>query len=73
MVVSDLHLADGESGLDAITAVRSTLGRSVSAIIVTGDTSQVMRGLALDAHTRMASKPIQADEMLSLLKELLRD
>ncbi len=72
VVVSDLHLADGESGLDAITAVRSTLGRNVSAIIVTGDTSQGMRGLALDAHIRMASKPIQADEMLSLLKELLR-
>ncbi len=71
VVVADLHLADGESGLDAITAVRNTLGRNIGAIIVTGDTSQLMRGLALDAHTRMASKPIQADEMLSLLQELL--
>ena len=72
VVVSDLHLADGESGLEAIAAVRTTLGRNLGAIIVTGDTSQVMRGLARDAHTRIASKPIQADEMLSLLKELLQ-
>ena len=71
VIVSDLHLADGESGIEAITAVRKAVGRNIGAIIMTGDTSAVIRGLALDARMRIASKPVHADEMLRLLQELL--
>jgi len=38
---------------------------------MTGDTSAVIRGLALDTRMRIASKPVHADEMLRLLQELL--
>jgi hypothetical protein len=40
-------------------------------VIVTGDTSSAVRELKHDERVRMASKPINADELLTLLRELL--
>jgi len=51
--------------------VRKVLDRSTAAVLVTGDTSSAIRELGRDAQLRITSKPINADEMLSLIKELL--
>lgn len=72
LLVSDYHLKEDQTGLDVITAVRETLARNVPAILVTGDTSTAIRKLPRDASLRLASKPIDADELLTLIHELLR-
>jgi PAS domain S-box-containing protein len=72
VIVSDFHLGNGSNGVDAIAAIRSALGRTTKAILVTGDTTsemdqQCQSGPAL----RLVRKPVAADELLRTLRELL--
>jgi signal transduction histidine kinase/CheY-like chemotaxis protein len=53
LVVADLRLADGESGIRAVRALRSELGYPVPAIIVSGDT-----GTRADREVRAAGLPL---------------
>jgi signal transduction histidine kinase/CheY-like chemotaxis protein len=71
LLVSDYHLKEDQTGLDVITAVREVLARNLPAILVTGDTSSAIRKLPRDSSLRLASKPIDADELLTLIHELL--
>jgi CheY-like chemotaxis protein len=71
LLVTDYHLQEGETGLQLITALREKLGVSLRAVLMTGDTSSAMEQVPRDPHLRVASKPIDADEMLALLRALL--
>lgn len=71
LLVSDYHLSDGETGTQVIAALREELGRSLPSILTTGDTSSAIKHLPRDPHLRITSKPIQAEELLALLRELL--
>ena len=70
-IVTDYHLSRGETGIEVIAAAREHLGASCKAVLVTGDTSSAVQALSCDAHLRIASKPVNADQLLSLLKSLL--
>jgi hypothetical protein len=39
--------------------------------LITGDTSSAIRDLTVDDLVRVASKPIKADELLAIMRELL--
>jgi len=71
LLITDYHLQDGETGTDVIRAVRGIAGGRLAAILVTGDTSSTIRDLAPEERTRVASKPINADEFLGLVKALV--
>jgi two-component system, sensor histidine kinase len=71
LLITDYHLRDGELGTQVIGAVRGKASAGVKAVLVTGDTSAVVKQMAGDPHLRIASKPINAEELLSLLSELL--
>jgi PAS domain S-box-containing protein len=73
VLVTDYHLGGEDTGLQAITAVRSLQGPALRAVLVTGDTSSAVRELACDAHTGIASKPINADDLLALIEALRAD
>ena len=70
VVITDYHLGEGETGMQVIERLRARLGESLKAVLVTGDTSSAMRELPRHPLTRLASKPMQADELLNLLREL---
>jgi len=72
LLVTDYHLGDGGTGTELITAARLVLKRDLKAILVTGDTSSAVRELRCDAHLRLASKPINANELIGLIGELLK-
>jgi signal transduction histidine kinase/CheY-like chemotaxis protein len=72
LVISDYHLGDGKTGSDVIAAARDALGSGLRAILVTGDTSSAIKELQRDEHLRIASKPINPDELLGLIQTLLR-
>ena len=72
LIVADYHLADGETGLQVIDSLRSTLGKSIKAVLITGDTSAAVHVVANDNQLRLASKPVNADTFLALIEELLR-
>ena len=42
-------------------------------VLVTGDTSSAIKKLPQDELLRVASKPVDADELLTLIRELLDD
>jgi two-component system CheB/CheR fusion protein len=70
LLVTDYHLGNDDTGVQVITEVRARLGPLLPAILITGDTSSAMRDLKCDAQLRTASKPINPDELLGLVREL---
>ena len=73
LLVTDYHLEADRTGTEVIAAAREVFGASLKAILVTGDTSSVVRELRADANLRIASKPVNSNELLSLVRSLLRD
>jgi two-component system, sensor histidine kinase len=50
--------------------VRETLDKTLKAVLITGDTSTAIKELPRDPHLRFASKPVRADELLTLIEAL---
>ena len=73
LLVTDYHLADGELGTQVIAAVRQALGRPLKAVLVTGDTSSVVKDMQSDPQLRITSKPINAEALLNVLSALLAE
>jgi len=71
LLITDYHLGDGEIGTEVITRVREALGFPLKAVLMTGDTSTAIADLPRDPGMRVASKPVNADELLTLLRALL--
>jgi PAS domain S-box-containing protein len=71
LLITDYHLAGGETGTEVISSVRGILSADLPTVLITGDTSNAVKELQHDDNVRMASKPINADELLALLRELL--
>jgi two-component system CheB/CheR fusion protein len=71
VVVADYRLDRRQTGTDVLRAARTKLGPHVKAILVTGDTSSEMRELHRDRHLRIISKPIDADELLTVIQTVL--
>jgi two-component system, sensor histidine kinase len=70
LLICDYHLS-GESGIQVIAALRGILGASLPALLITGDTSSAIKQPSDDRYLRFTIKPIQADELMTLLRELL--
>ena len=70
VVITDYHLGNGETGMQVIAGLRARLGESLRVVLVTGDTSAAMHELPRDPLMRLASKPMEADQLLELLREL---
>lgn len=71
LLVTDYHLSEGETGVQVISALRAELGRSVKTVLMSGDTSSAVKDLPNDDTFRVASKPVNADELLGMLGALL--
>lgn len=71
LVIADYHLQKGETGIQVIAAARHAAGERLGAILVSGDTSSTLRDVKSTDRLRIASKPIQADQLLSIVTELL--
>jgi two-component system, sensor histidine kinase len=71
LVIADYHLQGGETGIEVIAAARSCVGEHLGAVLVSGDTSSTLRDVKATDRLRIVSKPIRADELLSLITELL--
>ncbi len=58
LVIADLRLANGASGLDAIRALHAELGFAVPALIVSGDTAITTEGEVHAAGFSLLPKPV---------------
>lgn len=71
LLITDYHLAAGETGTQVMAAVRGAIGKPLKAILMTGDTSSAIQELGADDLLRIVSKPILAEELLALIALLL--
>jgi DNA-binding response OmpR family regulator len=58
LIVADLRLADGRSGIDAVRSLRHELGLPVPAIVVSGDTGTRAEREAKAAGLMLLPKPV---------------
>ena len=71
LIVADLRLRFGSSGMDAIEAVRDALGRTVPALIITGDTSvDALRQARIHGYP-VLHKPVRPVKLRAALSQLL--
>jgi CheY-like chemotaxis protein len=68
LVISDFHLLDGSNGVEAVAAIRSEFGQDLPAFIVSGDTSKVVNEARSLSNSKLMSKPVNIDLLLSLAK-----
>ena len=57
--------------MTVITAMREAVDPMLKTLLITGDTSSVVRKIPQDPNLRIISKPVDADEMLNLLEVFL--
>ncbi len=69
-VVSDLRLAHGEDGVDAIMRVQAMLPAPVPAVLITGDTSQNEVRRAHESGHTVLFKPVQPRDLVNVLSRL---
>jgi hypothetical protein len=65
LIVADLRLAGGVSGIDAVAQLRAHLGTPIPALIVSGDTAPAARDEAAAAGITLLAKPLVADELMA--------
>jgi len=69
LVLSDFNLPGRMNGIDSIAAVRKALGRNIPAVVLTGDIrSEVLEAIARH-DVRIATKPVNADQLMRLISE----
>jgi signal transduction histidine kinase/CheY-like chemotaxis protein len=71
IIIADLHLDNGETGVEAIDEVRKAIRTEVPAIIVTADYSAKAAAKVAFLGLELLKKPIKPAEMRSLLSFLL--
>jgi two-component system, sensor histidine kinase len=71
VIVADYQLAGGATGIEAISAIRIMLGRSVPALLLTGSTSQAL-GAARAGGFPLLRKPVAPAKLRAALTQLVR-
>lgn len=70
-VLADYHLEDGDTGLDAIRAVRERTGLPVPAIVVTANRDPDMQRACRNYGVRVLDKPVSPENLRSALMTLV--
>lgn len=65
LLISDYHLADASTGVQAVTMIRAHYGQSIPAFVVSGDTSKVVKDARLLENCTLMSKPVDTDRLLA--------
>lgn len=70
LLITDYHLTGGETGIEAINALRAELGADLKVALVSGDMTGALTGLRENARLRFLGKPIRAEQLLEMLQSL---
>jgi len=64
LIISDYHLLDGSTGIEAIAMIRNEYGTDIPAFIVTGDTTKMVQQAKLTPNCIIMNKPVDTDQLL---------
>jgi PAS domain S-box-containing protein len=65
LLISDFHLADGSTGVEAVVEIRRYYDENIPAFIVSGDTSKVVRDARSVENCTLMSKPVNTARLLN--------
>ncbi len=65
LLISDFHLLDGSTGVEAVSAIREYYDEPIPAFIVSGDTSKVVKDARLLDNCTLMCKPIDTNRLLA--------
>jgi len=72
LIVSDFHLLDGSTGIEAVTNIREHYGLNIPAFIVTGDTSKIVKEAQTVENCTLLNKPVNTGRLLSAARHATR-
>jgi PAS domain S-box-containing protein len=72
LVISDYHLLDGSTGVEAVTDIRKHFEQNIPAFIVTGDTSKVVKQAQTVANCTLLNKPVNTARLLAAARVATR-
>lgn len=64
LIISDFHLLDGSTGVEAVAAIRNEFDRVIPAFIVSGDTSKMVQEAKFTENCSIMNKPVNTDHLL---------
>lgn len=70
LIVADLRLRDGETGITAVQTLRARFSREIPAVIVTGDTMPARLKEVRESGMAVLHKPLQPSNLRALLGTL---
>jgi CheY-like chemotaxis protein/anti-sigma regulatory factor (Ser/Thr protein kinase) len=73
LLVSDFHLSDGSTGVEAVSLIRENYGAAIPAFIVSGDTSKVVKEARLLENCTLMCKPIDTNRLLAAARHAATD
>jgi CheY-like chemotaxis protein len=73
LIISDYHLADGKTGIEAIERIEGALGASIPAILISGDTAPERLRDARDKGYILLHKPVDPMRLRAVMHQLFRD
>ncbi len=65
LLISDFHLLDGSTGVEAVTDIRDYYDANIPAFIVSGDTSKVVKEARPVENSTLMSKPVSTARLLA--------
>ncbi len=65
LLISDFHLLDGSTGVEAVAAIREHFDEEIPAFVVSGDTSKVVKDARLLDNCTLMSKPVDTGRLLT--------
>lgn len=69
LLISDFHLLDGSTGVEAVSAIREFFDVNIPAFIVSGDTSKVVKDARLLDNCTLMCKPVDTNRLLSAAQQ----
>ncbi len=65
LLISDFHLLDGSTGVEAVSRIRKFYDSQIPAFIVSGDTSKAVKDARLLDNCTLMSKPVDTTRLLA--------
>jgi CheY-like chemotaxis protein len=65
LLISDFHLLDGSTGVEAVSLIREFYETEIPAFIVSGDTSKVVKEARLLDNCTLMCKPVDTARLLA--------
>jgi PAS domain S-box-containing protein len=73
LIITDFHLGQGETGIDAITRLRARVERPLPALLLSGDTSTALQRMAQSRQCRVLSKPVDVKALVAEISAILAE